>query len=258
MRHVPVQLTLRELAASAARQHPSARSVAAVDKIRDITVTGDGRMQAVDPDSTLLQNGFRDYDRVHLPAVRFGSIRVVFAAAGPLQPDGAGLESKSNGAAAFAEELRQITDSSRLGQIELVGEFSHARRADLRKIMNLEPDILHLSCHSVGEAFILEDEDGDAVAVPADQFVSQVLDRRAGPRLSAIILNRCAGERIAPIIVEGAAPVIVIAHRNTPTDLDAVYFAENFYRELSRVPDLRGAAAQAQMDDMLILSAGME
>ncbi len=136
-----------------------------------------------------------------------------------------------------------------------------AEVTDLRRLLDLRPDILHLACHGDGENLVFEDGFGEQATVPAAEVARTLLlyRERAGVRLRALLLGSCHSERAAALF-RGAADT-VIAHTGPLDDQCAIAFAEWFYRELGRTPDrIADAAVIAARHTTLTdpLCAGLE
>jgi hypothetical protein len=239
---VPIQLTVAELGAVAARFHPaeastSIRTVTGRRRAESATHVGDGVTQQVPMDGTLLQWGFGDDHKVTIKSVKYHQIRVVFVGACPRWNGGGRL-----GEIRVSKELDQIRLKTRLRHITLAGEFPNATREHLAEIMQREPDILHIACHCHDSRLYWEDDDGDAHEVPASWLAGTIAER-AGRRLSGIVLSACDGESAGPLFTGAARDVI--AHKGPLPDNQAIDFTTRFYDELARMPVLPTAARRA-------------
>ncbi len=116
---------------------------------------------------------------------------------------------------------------------------------DLRRILSVRPDVLHLVCHGGAGELIFEHESGQAHPVPVETLVSLLRTYRAeaGAALTGIVLGSCFGSEIVGALGEVAD--IVVAHKGELADDCAVEFAGELYRTLPDVDDLRTAAAVA-------------
>lgn len=244
MRDVPIQFTVNDLAASAARLHPAAGSRFDPGEAYTAVRVNGGRLA---PGSTLHACGlWSTGDTVSIDSVSFAAIRVVFVGATPRQPAGDGgisldpidVEGERNAISAVAKEMHHI---------ELVESYLNAQQRDLRKIIRLRPDIIHMACHGEGNKLILQDEH-DPRPVPAEWFAERLIEFQHdhGFKVSGIVLNACSGEIIGPILAEVVGTVI--AHEHALDDPVAVRFAEEFYRELAGLPILGSAARSAASD----------
>jgi Effector-associated domain 1 len=240
MRNVPAQLTLDDLASSAARLHPAAGSTTS-GRIRNAVRHGaDGRTSRVSPSRTLLQSGFQAGDRVSIAAVRFAPIRVLLIGSSPADP-----AHGEPGGRGFGDEADCIRQQAKRGGVLVVGEYPHAQVGDVDEIVECRPDIIHLSCPDQDRALLFEDATGGPRPVQAEWLVNRLADQALyyGLKLSAIVLNAGSGELVAPILSEAASTVI--AHRTAIPAPSAILFAERFYRELSRLPIVSAAAQLA-------------
>jgi hypothetical protein len=238
---VPVQLTVADLGAIAARFHPAEASTSTRPAGRRrsglATHTGNGITQDVPMDATLLQSGFSDNHRVVIRSVSFHQIRVVFVGASPrFNGDNQLAEVR------FSKELARLRDKARMGHIRLAGEFPHATQDYLAEIMQRQPDILHIACHGRGQELLWEDDDGDADAVPAALLAENIADR-AQRQLSGIVLTACDGASAGPLFTCAARDVI--AHEGALSSNKAIAFTTRFYDELALMPVLRVAARRA-------------
>jgi hypothetical protein len=116
---------------------------------------------------------------------------------------------------------------------------------DLRRILSVRPDILHLICHGRAGELIFEDASGGAHPVPVETLTSLLRTYRAeaGAALTGIVLGSCFGSEIIDTLSEVAD--FVIAHEGELDDECAIEFAGELYRTLPDVDDLRTAAAVA-------------
>lgn len=239
MREVPVQLTVSDLAASAARLHPAGSSAAG--QVRSaMRIGADGHTHRVQPARTLWEEGFRDGDRINIGSVRFGTIKVLFIGASPRQHDKTSPEER--GELRFSDEARSIGGTVRLGHLDLVRVYPHAQARDFREIADYHPDIIHLSCHGADGTLLLEDEEGGADPITAARLADRLYKRAIHNSLdlSGIVLNACGGESIAAAFSEVARTVV--AHQNALPEPSALLFTRLLYEELARTPAL-GAAA---------------
>ena len=246
---IPVQLTVAELGAAAARFHPAEASTstrtAGRRRTEFATHIGDGFTQQVPLDGTLLHLGFGDDHRAIIKSVKFQEIRVAFIGASP-RWNGEGRR----GEIRFSQELDQIRNKARLRHIKLAGEFPHATRAHLAEILQSDPDILHIACHGRDGQLYWEDDDGDPDSVPA-RWLAESISERAGRRLSGVVLSACDGASVGPSFMIAAREVI--AHRGPLPDNLARDFTAKFYDELARMPVLRTAARRADIHGSVLV-----
>jgi hypothetical protein len=95
----------------------------------------------------------------------------------PLRPGGEGVDDSLRLAA--RQELNLIKETVGLRAIGLVGEFVPVTPRSLPDIINLLPDIIHISCPVSEGAFYFEDEQGGPLAVQADWLASYLHDHEA-------------------------------------------------------------------------------
>jgi len=239
-----------ELGAVAARFHPaeasaSTRTVHGRRRAESASHFGDGIIQQVPLDGTLLQLGFGDDHKVTIKSVKYQEIRVVFVGASPRWNGDERLgEIRVNG------ELEAIRRMAQLPHIALADKFPHATRAHLADIMLLDPDILHIACHGKDGRLYWEDDDGDLDDVPADWLAERITER-AGRRLSGIVLSACDGESTGPLFTGAAREVI--AHKGQLADNLAIDFTAKFYDELARMPVLSTAARRADVHGSVLI-----
>jgi hypothetical protein len=243
MRNVPVQFTVAELAHSAARLHPSARS--ATRAVTSALAGGGGRAPLpVDPSATLLRNEVRDRYTVTIDAVTFGKIRIVLIGANP-QWHGGTLHERCE--LRCDDEARQISEIAKRGHLDLVQVFPQAQEDDLDELEHLQPDIIHVSAHGESGMIILEDDDHRPHPMPADHFA----DRLAGWQrdiafdVQGIVLSSCSGEPIGPVLLAEGAARTVVGHQREVADPRALRFTRHLYEALNRTPILSSAALRA-------------
>ena len=114
---------------------------------------------------------------------------------------------------------------------------------DLRKVLSLRPDVLHLACHGADGVLIFEYASGreHRVSVATVVDVLGTYREHAGARLRGIVLGSCSGADIAGLFT--AVADTVVAHDGDLDDDCAVTFAGELYRCLPHVDGL-GAAAR--------------
>lgn len=247
---VPIQLTVAELAESAAWLHPALESTTPRMGVepprgRPPMHHGKGFHRPVSLASTLLECKFRDEDKVIVDSVRFKEIRVVFVGSSPHSNDGNGLSDVQ-----FGKELEKLKKQMKPGRINLVGDVLHARLDHLAGIMRLNPDVIHLACHGRGGELFWEDGQGSAEAVRAAWLADQIAGR-AGRHVSGLVLSSCDGETFGPTFLEAAREVI--AHPRRLADSLAITFTTNFYEVLHETPVLRTAARLASPDGSVMV-----
>jgi len=126
--------------------------------------------------------------------------------------------------------------------------FPAAGGADLGEIRSILPHVLHLACHGMRDELILEDADGEAHHLAADDLVStlRLVAEHRGHRLRALVLRSCEGQEVAERFTPYAE--VVIAHHGKLDAECSVLFTAAFYRELAASllsPDSRSIRAAA-------------
>ncbi|WP_440099024.1 effector-associated domain EAD1-containing protein [Streptosporangium sp. H16] len=144
-------------------------------------------------------------------------------------------------------EARAIQEAARLGHLDVL-ICPAAQAADLKRLREFQPDILHLSCHGDGKNLIFEDVHGGEHPVPAGDVVETLRHHREaeGGHLRGLVLGSCHSVEIASRFTEVADQVI--AHRGELDDACAIAFARHLYEDLHRIPDLGRAARNAARD----------
>ncbi|MFD4829687.1 effector-associated domain EAD1-containing protein [Streptomyces uncialis] len=142
-----------------------------------------------------------------------------------------GAEPARIGATRAAAELSRTLDEG--GERLDLRAYPAATAASLDQIRRVRPDILHLACHGEDESLILEDPDGEAHRLSADDLAAtlHLAAEYTGHRLRALVLRSCGGERIAERFLPYAD--VVIAHHGPLDGECSVLFAAAFYRELA-------------------------
>ncbi|MFJ9603484.1 effector-associated domain EAD1-containing protein [Streptomyces althioticus] len=163
-----------------------------------------------------------------------------------------GAEPARYGTTRASAELRAAVKEGR-GRLDM-RPFPAAASADLREIRSILPHVLHLACHGTRDELILEDADGDAHHLAADDLVGtlELVAEHRGHRLRALLLRSCEGQEVAERFTPYAD--VVIAHQGRLDAACSVLFAAAFYRELAaspRSPDARaiGTAARFAAQD---------
>jgi tetratricopeptide (TPR) repeat protein len=116
--------------------------------------------------------------------------------------------------------------------------------------------VLHLSCHGLPGQLQLEDEDGRAVTVTAEQLLEPV--HRAGRPLPMILLSSCHGgthaqseqgnaASMAEALLRNGVPC-VLAMQTSVSDFYATELSHAFYHHLATVPLASRALAQARKE----------
>jgi hypothetical protein len=139
-------------------------------------------------------------------------------------------------------ELREILAVTRRLDLH-VEPCPAADVTDLRRLLSLRPDLLHLACHGDGENLVFEYPSGRQHGIPAVEVASLLETYRlqAGVHLQGILLGSCFSDKIAALF---ASPeVTVVAHEGELDDDCAVRFAGQFYEALAEVGEI-GAAAR--------------
>ncbi|MEU8650588.1 effector-associated domain EAD1-containing protein [Streptomyces sp. NPDC048737] len=132
--------------------------------------------------------------------------------------------------------------------------FPAAGAADLAAIRSVLPHVLHLACHGTEETLILEDGNGEAHHLAADDLAGTLglAAEHRGHRLRALVLRSCDSEPMAQLFTPHAD--VVIAHRGKLDAECSVLFTTALYRELatlsptSDAQDFASAARFAAQD----------
>lgn len=144
------------------------------------------------------------------------------------------------------EECRAIQKAAEFGHLT-VDLCLAAQAADIKRVRELRPDILHLVMHGDGENLVFQDIHGESHLVPADDVASTLQHYRDKDdiRLRGVVLASCYGRDIAHRFE--AVAERVIAHNSRLDGICAVVFAGAFYEGLRENHDLRDAADTASM-----------
>jgi hypothetical protein len=125
----------------------------------------------------------------------------------------------------------------------LVDVLTAAAFLDLLEIVDQQPDVLHVICHSDGTHLEFAAPGSELAEIVAAQRVVDLLAAfrdQHGVRLHAVVLNCCQGEGFAERFLHVAD--VVVAHRGDLDDECAVGFARALYRQARTGSDI-GAAA---------------
>jgi len=158
-----------------------------------------------------------------------------------------GAEPARLGATRAGAELREVLREA--GDRLDVRAYAAATAAELDTIRTELPHVLHLACHGEEDAFVLEDESGEAhrlAAVDLAETLKLAAEHR-GHRLRAMVLRSCGSERVAARFSPYAD--VVVAHQGDLSGECSVLFASLFYRELaacSHPPTATGIRAAAR------------
>ncbi|MDX2030205.1 MAG: CHAT domain-containing protein [Blastocatellia bacterium] len=109
---------------------------------------------------------------------------------------------------------------------------------------------LHISCHGSPGRLELEDEEGRAVPVPADELIAPL--KRKGRPLPLVLLNACHGgvqdgaaASLAEALLRAGVPT-VLAMQTAVSDFYATALARAFYHHLARREHLLASRALAE------------
>lgn len=113
--------------------------------------------------------------------------------------------------------------------------------------------VLHLSCHGMPGKLELEDEEGRAVSVTAEDLIRPI--REAGRPLPLVLLNSCHGGATSPggptslamSLLRAGVPAVV-AMQTSVTDRYATLLARAFYEALAKRPLASWALAAARRE----------
>ncbi|MFJ2344925.1 effector-associated domain EAD1-containing protein [Streptomyces antimycoticus] len=158
------------------------------------------------------------------------------------QPGGGGLRRVLvTGAAPGSRELAAVQRAAR--GVLTVDRCPAATATDLRRILTVRPDVLHLVCRREGRTLVFEDGDGQAHRPPAARLAELLTAYRrlTGAPLPGVVLGCPDGAPLAALFARAAE--VVVAHRG-PLD-GAAAFAGGLYGLLGEVPTLAQAARRA-------------
>ncbi|WP_413806453.1 effector-associated domain EAD1-containing protein [Streptomyces sp. OE57] len=147
------------------------------------------------------------------------------------------------GAAPGGQELAAVQRAAR--GVLTVDRCPAAAATDLRRILTVRPDVLHLVCRREGRTLVFEDGDGRAHHTPAARLAGllTVYRRLTGAPLPGVVLGCPEGAPLAALFT-GAAEV-VIAHRGPLDGAASAAFAGGLYGLLGEAPTLERAARRA-------------
>ncbi|MGW7692815.1 effector-associated domain EAD1-containing protein [Streptomyces asiaticus] len=168
----------------------------------------------------------------------------VFRAALRERPGGGGVRRVLvTGAAPGGQELAAVQRAAR--GVLTVDRCPAAAATDLRRILTVRPDVLHLVCRREERTLVFEDGDGRAHHTPAARLAEllAVYRRLTGAPLPGVVLDCPEGAPLAGLFA-GAAEVVV-AHRGPLDGAVSAAFAGGLYGLLGEAPTLEGAARRA-------------
>ncbi|MEU8827010.1 effector-associated domain EAD1-containing protein [Streptomyces sp. NPDC048636] len=143
-------------------------------------------------------------------------------------------------------EGRELSEIQRAARGALTVDWCPAAAAtDLRRVLTVRPDVLHLVCRREDSALVFEDTHGAPYRTPVTR-VAELLAayrRLTGARLRGVVLGCSDGAALAPLFA-GAAEVVV-AHHGPLSAAHAAAFAADLYGLLRTVPALPDAARRA-------------
>ena len=176
-----------------------------------------------------------------------GPLRVVIAISAPVSGSGGVLD--------YERELRNVLAAvrgARQGQAR-VRIVHFATTSEIRAALAAEPaHVLHLSGHGRPGVIELEDEDGSARLLDAQQFAAEAIPPGGMPPV--IALSACysdaaaAGDTSFAAALIGLGAAAVIGTETAVTDIYATRVFARIYGELAaaEVPEVIGAVAQAR------------
>ncbi|OMI41250.1 hypothetical protein, partial [Streptomyces sparsogenes] len=153
---------------------------------------------------------------------------------------------------------RELRAVQRAARGALAVDWCPARAVtDVRGLLTLRPDVLHLVCHGHddchsgnggddggdgGGELVFKDTRRGAHPVSAAHLAARLgaYRRLAGARLRGLVLSSRHGERAARLFTDAAA--VVVAHGGPLDDASAVAFAAELYGLLDTAPALDEAA----------------
>lgn len=173
---------------------------------------------------------------------------ILFIAANPLDTDRLRVD----------EESREIEAAVAAAQYrdQFVFEKQYATRAaDLQRLLlKYRPQIVHFSSHgSAASEIVLEDEHGNAFAVPATALNRLFAFFR--PNIRCVVLNACYSEQQAA----GIAGCVdcVVGMSSAIGDTAAIAFSTTFYQALAYGQTVQAAFDQACLQiDLLAIEEG--
>ncbi|WPB89994.1 effector-associated domain EAD1-containing protein [Streptomyces malaysiensis] len=160
------------------------------------------------------------------------------------EPGGGGVRRVLvTGAAPGAQELAAVRRAAR-GVLTVDG-CPAAAAADLRRILTVRPDVLHLVCRREGHTLVFEDGDGQAYRTPAARLAELLTAYRrlTGAPLLGVVLGCPDGAPLAALFARAAE--VVVAHRGPLDGAASAAFADGLYALLGEVPTLAQAARGA-------------
>ena len=193
----------------------------------------------------------RLYRKTETGAVRMlpGPLRIVVAIAAP--------DDSGGGLVDYERHLRSVTAAVRAARQDNadVRVVPFATTAAIRAELDRAPaHVLHLYCHGQPRQLELEDENGSARLVSADDFAAEAIPPGAMPPV--ISLSACYTDTAADVMSSFAAALCargvaaVIGTETSVTDLYATRLFARLYGTLaaSRTPDVIAALADARRD----------
>ncbi|MFS7872641.1 effector-associated domain EAD1-containing protein [Streptomyces asiaticus] len=168
----------------------------------------------------------------------------VFRAALRERPGGGGIRRVLvTGAAPGGQELAAVQRAAR--GVLTVDRCPASAATDLRRILTVRPDVLHLVCRREGRTLVSEDGDGRAHHTPAARLAEllAVYRRLTGAPLPGVVLGCPEGAPLAALFA-GAAEVVV-AHRGPLDGAASAAFAGGLYGLLGEASTLERAARRA-------------
>lgn len=155
---------------------------------------------------------------------------------------------------------RELRAVQRAARGALTVDWCPARAVtDVRGLLTLRPDVLHLVCHGSGNdsdgsgsgshgdgtELVFKDTRRGAHPVSAAHLAARLgaYRRLAGARLRGLVLSSRHGERAARLFTDAAA--VVVAHGGPLDDASSVAFAAELYGLLGTAPALDEAARLA-------------
>ena len=193
----------------------------------------DGKLLATQPTVVMM----RRPAGVPAPAVEAaaGPLKILVAVAAPDEGQSAGVDLDHE------RELSNLLDAVDGERAKGNAEVRILEAGNQDEIANaLSSDayhVLHLSCHGLPGALVLENEDGVAVHVDAEAFVERI--KQSGRHLPLVLLSSCHGgvqresaASFAEVLLRAGVPCVV-AMQTTVSDHYATRLAATFYRKLA-------------------------
>ncbi|MBI0301055.1 hypothetical protein JBE04_43095 [Streptomyces sp. PRKS01-29] len=143
---------------------------------------------------------------------------------------------------------RCIRDRRAARGVLTVDRCPAAAATDLRRILTVRPDVLHLVCRRERRTLVFEDGDGRAHRTPAAHLAELLTAYRrlTGAPLPGVVLGCPHGAPLAGLFARAAE--VVVAHRGPLDGTASAAFAGGLYGLLGEVATLERAAERMGRD----------